>query len=103
MDTKPLNEYTKAELEASLAKYFNEKAGKQVNCRWCGTRFQQKRRWQEFCKPACQTIWHKRQKELLVDELETRLNHVQRELDLYKRLWSKVPAEWRTVIEAEET
>lgn len=29
-----------------------------VKCRWCPTRFQQRRSWQHFCSPKCRNDWH---------------------------------------------
>lgn len=103
MRHKPLNEFSREELEAALREYLNEKTGSQRNCRFCGTSFTQNRRWQEFCRTACKTAFHRQEKDVLLERATNRVLVLEKDLDLYKRLWSRVPVEWREQIERDET
>ena len=103
MRHKPLNEFSREELEAALREYLNEKVGSQRHCRFCGKEFTQNRRWQEFCKVACKVAFHRQEKDLVIEQTAKKLVVVERELDMYKRLWSRVPVERREQIERDET
>ena len=75
---------TEAEL-AKRARNLKAVEPKTELCAWCGDKFTIKRAWQKFCNDACRTASHS--------------GALERELDLYKRLWSHVPAEIRAEIE----
>jgi hypothetical protein len=102
MKSPALNEFTKEELEAALAKFLNRTVSRGRKCAWCGTDFQQNRAWQEFCTVKCKSAFHKNEKDRLIEALQSRLSNLERELDLYKRLWSRVPSDIRQHLEADE-
>ena len=65
-----LNDYTREELEAALARYLDAKVTESARCKWCGVSFTKNRRWQSFCTKNHQTLWHSKSKDLEIERLQ---------------------------------
>lgn len=78
MKSKPLNDYTRAELETALANYLNTKVHQVARCKWCGTPFEKNRRWQEFCSKNHQTLWHAKIKDRVIEEQQNKIAALER-------------------------
>ena len=63
--TEPLHERVLRERVATPATAYTHataaKAGEEVDCPQCGTRFRKVNKWHTFCKTACKDAWHNNQ------------------------------------------
>ena len=81
MKSPPLNSMTRKELEQRLAEYLQEEVKTSAHCRMCGAEFTKNRRWQEFCTTKCQTTWHAKAKDVLIELLQAKIGRMEREID----------------------